>query len=279
MSHYTVLIVGEDYEELLKPFDENTEVEQYISSSKEQLIVKEKESIERTEKGMYAEYLENPAKYEEENGQNQAHIRYLKEEFPNKLTMNDEQIYQLAIKYEEKENLSPDGGVYSTYNPKSKWDWYSLGGRWSGSILLKDGKEGVVGDSGLMDSHANRGDKWVDQARFQDIDWAQMERIQRQKGHEANWDKFAIEGDGIYRAEYYIEKYKTKEEYVRRSCQFSTFAVLTPDGIWHEAGEMGWFGMSSETHEENQEWETIYSKYFLDKREPSDLISIVDCHI
>src|SRR5699024_9687342 len=30
---------------------------------------------------------------------------------------------------------------YSTYNPKSKWDWYKLGGRWSGMIKLHNGTQ------------------------------------------------------------------------------------------------------------------------------------------
>ena len=29
---------------------------------------------------------------------------------------------------------------YSTYNPDSKWDWYSVGGRWANSIKTKDGE-------------------------------------------------------------------------------------------------------------------------------------------
>ena len=35
-----------------------------------------------------------------------------------------------------------DDGVwreYSTYNPDSKWDWYEVGGRWAGTLELKEG--------------------------------------------------------------------------------------------------------------------------------------------
>lgn len=31
-------------------------------------------------------------------------------------------------------------GDLTTYNPKSKWDWYQVGGRWSGYFLLKNGQ-------------------------------------------------------------------------------------------------------------------------------------------
>ena len=35
-----------------------------------------------------------------------------------------------------------DGEIvrYSTYNPNSKWDWWVVGGRWSNSLLTKDGE-------------------------------------------------------------------------------------------------------------------------------------------
>lgn len=35
--------------------------------------------------------------------------------------------------------LDDQGNVLSTYNPKSKWDWWEIGGRWDGFLTLKDG--------------------------------------------------------------------------------------------------------------------------------------------
>lgn len=34
---------------------------------------------------------------------------------------------------------------YSTSNPKMMWDWWEVGGRWPGRLLLKDGVENVHG--------------------------------------------------------------------------------------------------------------------------------------
>lgn len=36
--------------------------------------------------------------------------------------------------------LDAEGNVLSTYNPKSKWDWWEVGGRWDGYLTLKDGQ-------------------------------------------------------------------------------------------------------------------------------------------
>jgi hypothetical protein len=56
----------------------------------------------------------------------------------------------------------------------------------------------------------------------------------------------------------------------------SPFAVLTPDGTWHEKGEMGWFGMASNEKSED-DWLTYYNKV-LDKY-PNHTVVAVDCHI
>ena len=59
--------------------------------------------------------------------------------------------------YQEREWF--DGG---------KWDWYQLGGRWTGYFSLKPGTKGVTGAPGLMTAPATGGR--VDQARKKDID-------------------------------------------------------------------------------------------------------------
>lgn len=60
-------------------------------------------------------------------------------------------------------------------NPKKKWDWYLMGGRWTGYFKLKpgvDSRVGAVGEPGLMTGAAAKGH--VDQARLCDIDLAGM---------------------------------------------------------------------------------------------------------
>ena len=149
MSHFTVMVIGENPEEQLAPFDEQLEVPRYIEYTKEQLIAKGKESIERYKNGLYAEYLNDKDAYCK-NCSNDAHLDYLENGFPEKLKWTDEQIYQDEIKWYSEENIGSEGEVYSEINPNSKWDWYSLGGRWSGLIKLKQGKSGTVGESGVF---------------------------------------------------------------------------------------------------------------------------------
>lgn len=138
--------------------------------TKEELIEKTWQKILDFKKHYYDVYLADQDKYTADC-RNPRHIEYLINEFPTKLNFTDEELYQEGIKFEEPENLGPDGEVYSTYNPKSKWDWYSLGGRWSGLIKLKEGATGIEGRSGVFDNETG-----IDQALKGDI--ANLDEIQ-----------------------------------------------------------------------------------------------------
>lgn len=161
MSHFTVMVIGENPEEQLSRYDENLDVPRYVKATKQQLIDEWKKRTEEYKNGTYAEFLADPDKYKE-GCRNDAHINYLENEFPKRLNWTDEQIY--AYQVEDYGDVGEDGEVYSTYNPESKWDWFILGGRWSGMIQLKEGAEGLKGESGVFDNETG-----IDQAKKGDI--------------------------------------------------------------------------------------------------------------
>lgn len=72
--------------------------------------------------------------------------------------------YDEELKVEAYEE---DGEIYHR-NPKAKWDWWEIGGRWTGWLKLKVGAEGVVGRPGLLTSPADPGT--ADQTLLQNID-------------------------------------------------------------------------------------------------------------
>lgn len=55
--------------------------------------------------------------------------------------------------------------------------------------------------------------------------------------------------------------------------------MITPDGEWHEQGEMGWFGIGSETEEEAVVFKETYFDAFIKNADPEQFMVIVDCHI
>lgn len=116
MSHYAVAVFtkeGTSYEDLLKPYDESLPVPHYIAKS--EIIKNVKDEIEQYKNGTYAKYLNDPKEYID-NCNNEAHIKYITEEFPKRLTWTDEECYQYGIEVYDKENIQSDGSVFETYN-------------------------------------------------------------------------------------------------------------------------------------------------------------------
>lgn len=141
-------------------------------------------------------------------------------------------------------------------NPNSKWDWYQIGGRWNGMLLTKDGER-------------------VDSAKIKDIDFETMRKSLEVK-YKKYWDE---NPQGIERYLSGILEDDTEESYIKRMSTFSTFAVVTPAGIWHEEGSMGWFGVSSSTNEDKRSWTESYFDTFIKNADPEMTLTIVDCHI
>ena len=122
MSHFTVLIIGEDIEGKLAPYDEGLEVTPYISLKREELERERKEMIEEAKN-------------------------------PPEGTSIDYSVYKEGMSlvefvrlYHEQE-LDKEGDMLTTYNPDSKWDWYEIGGRWKGMLL---GKKGIKTDQARL---------------------------------------------------------------------------------------------------------------------------------
>jgi len=161
------------------------------------------------------------------------------------------------------------------FNPNARWDWYSIGGRWAGQLKLKK-----VEDAG-------NGIECCDTARVRDCDFSPDEKDYREAIR--CWE-IAVEGSPMteeerkkyvlmYKSEYYVEQYGTKENYARHMSDFSTYAFITADGEWHETGQMGWFGMDDATRSSREAYREAFDAYLEEARKQDLLITIVDCHI
>ena len=161
-------------------------------------------------------------------------------------------------------------------NPNRKWDWWQIGGRWSYSLLVKNDSEKVI------DSFSTNGVPFgyvlVDAAKVKDIEFTLMVEKSRLK-YENLWEESQKEENIAKHFLYGIQKYDIKESYVNRNTEFSTCAVITADGKWHEKGEMGWWGISSETKEELEQWNKSYYDTFFKNTNTELVFVVVDCHI
>jgi hypothetical protein len=233
------------------------------------------------------------------------------EEVPfNKIYDNIEEFAQDYYGY----NLE-DGMYGYWHNPNARWDWYSLGGRWTGYFKLKHGADGDTGMPGVMTDPAKPG--YADAAYKRDIDFetmrrqaeegaaerydAVMEAIKDTPEHEP-WENVRnrLDGDIDAAREFYhdqprvkafsecpyggpfknVEDYTSvsKEQYLKdaRHNAISSFAFLK-GGEWVERGDMGWFGVAR-NEEDAQAWSEKFNQ-MLDELPDDTLLSLYDCHI
>lgn len=166
-------------------------------------------------------------------------------------------------------------------NPDAKWDWYEMGGRFRGLLRASRGERAPL--SRLDGDYRYPSDRY-DRARIGDCDFAPDEEA-REAGIDF-WER-VVEGKGsdeerpftICKPEFFVNRYKDKETFAKLQAEFTTWAVVTPDGEWHEPGRMGWWGMSSETDKEAVAWERGYHEAFLADADPDLMATILDCHI
>lgn len=186
-------------------------------------------------------------------------------------------------------------------NPNKKWDWWVVGGRWSNMLLLTDGRS--------VNSAPKR---LVDWATIRDTDareagelYDKIHQIVQGRTYE-HWDAVLArygkdqieEARSFYHQQDVIRAMNTeharetigwvhdfdqwmrpRDVVVTEAAESAgvTHAVITKDGTWHERGEMGWFAM---VHDEKPTatWEAEFGE-MIDALDDTDLLTIVDCHI
>jgi len=273
MSHFTVAVFtdGEDtsIDDILEPFYEGNECEPYVSMTKAEIVQRERDTMKLIYRNQYAEWQKDPEEFEKTA--TPEHIKQLRA-LPRTMRRTDEQIYKDQIKMYDETEISEDGEILSTYNPDSKWDWFEVGGRWHGMLILKDG---CIGERGSP-SYGSKLSENYDAAWVKDIDFvAMMEKLMDNLPPYAE----ALE-QSMMKPEYFKEMYPTEDDYIKQQASFSTYAVVTPDGEWYEPGEMGWWGMSSASADEKREWNGYYYDSFIKPAiENGWYVTIVDCHI
>ena len=229
MSHFSVLVLhakDDSFEDLLAPFNENLEVEPYLYMSHKEAV----EEMEQT-------------------------LATLKSEIQEK--------YQLMSETDRLRAyfgriIDEEGNIWSTYNPQSRWDWYSVGGRWGKHpIPLKDG-------SSAVECPVSEIDFGIDQKEYDDAlkRWSELTETDE---------------NGLLKSEYFKIRYKDAETFARSQSQFSTHAIVIPDGKWVEKGKMGWFAYCSATPEEEREWDANYESLVMKYKDY--VATFVDCHI
>lgn len=251
MSHFLVGVIVDNIidledkvSEILAPYDENIEVEPYIGRTREQMIADGKDSKKRI--------TENSNKYD----CNDDWVRkYLD-------AITDEDFYK--TQYDDGGNYDEDGNELSTYNPKSKWDWWCISGRWS------DG-ENVIQIRDFM--LYNKVDE--DKIKLYKEAWDNFENGVEQP---QNIIDEIFGGYRFWNDKYYLDRYKTCESWIRQENSNLPYAFVDDNG-WYQKGDMGWWGCDNATSDSIEEYVRFAEDYFRDVKNQNKYIVWVDCHI
>lgn len=251
MSHFTVMIIGEDPETMLAPYDEAAEGVFHDCTDEVKAMWEENKSSKILDGKTVQETYETIEKFADQ------YFGYVAE--PD---IDGEQSF----------------GHYA--NDEGHWDWYSLGGRWQGFFIHKplkkckypeDIKLGECGVGGEEKMH----ERACDQLRKCDID---IEAMRAEAGkHAAKYWKEHHEGPTSPWMDEDVVK-MTEAEYCEKRMRgiFETFALIDENG-WRESGRMGWWGMVMDP-KDPADWKAEFDARW--NEIPDDtLISVYDCHV
>lgn len=237
MSHFTVLVIGDDPEKQLAPYHEfectgdNNEYvqnvietgdarEEYESATRDYLVAPDGTEYNAYDSRFYVEKKGDGILPERVRVIPEGYV--LKEDVPVK---DKESFSTWAMDYYGREVVKsgelPDTDGEHKYgwievneagevteivrrtNPNAKWDWYLLGGRWTGFFKMKEHQQGQVGRPGIMTEQAEEGRADASLKRYIDIEGMRDEaaakaRAQYRRFHElvgdaprpAEWDAF-----------------------------------------------------------------------------------------
>jgi hypothetical protein len=273
MSHFIVLVdsTNNDIDDLLAPYSEELEVKPYkkpcycITSG---IREKVNEDLKKLFGGDFDTVKRKPYN---------ALAKRLQPDWKEYIKDWQDEEDKLTKKYKKTAKPDPNceeckgTGKYTTrYNPDSQWDWYSVGGRWTGYFPIKAGATGELGESGVFDNKADPNTADIVLKKDIDIEGAKakalVEALERWKHRD---DPFSEIPHKIKKADYIKAQ---KEVHPLRP-----FAFVDNDGVWHQKADMGWWGMTS-NEKDLDEWEKEFTDWFNSLPDDTE-ITAVDCHI
>jgi hypothetical protein len=212
----------------------------------------------------------------------------------------------------------PAGSIESVSSPLrrrflsgARWDWWSVGGRWTGTLKLKPeyAGYGANGAPGFF-TETNTDPQRADIVLAGWVDWATMrqDQIDHARADWTAWQTFPPRpmADDFSDHDAFKEAYRTwlaevkkidpafdavflehdrltdlntltLDAYVEKygSAKALTFAYINTDGAWRERAKMGWFAMTRDPNDQyDAEWWA-----FVESLPATTRLYLVDCHI
>lgn len=309
MSHFTVLVIGEDIVGQLAPYHEfecTGEDNEYVQDL--DITEEAKEEYEEHKKGLE----------EDEDTSFAEFVKYYHGietiQFGEKPKLAGDHKYGYAIAVGRRVIK-----VVRRTNPNSKWDWYLIGGRWTGFFKAKAGAVGQVGEPGALTQRAGAGrfdsglkkdidiEGMKEEARKKaenkyDIVWGELSKVPKaDRDAFVPWEEFRDGGSSLeeqkelYHAQPLARAFglvgrdvvgflSSVSEFLLSREEYGTLAAnsaivpyaVVKGGEWFAKGEMGWWGCSDDKVSQ-EEWNKQVTE-MVEALPEDTLLSIVDCH-
>jgi hypothetical protein len=255
MSHFCVLVIGNDVEEQLAKYQENN-----MGDCPEEYL----EFIDTTDEVLTKAYEVIPDEeyYQKHHpkGIEKTYLEYF----------GDGNLDTFAYDYYGFSRYGNKYGYKS--NPNAKWDSWKIGGSWKGYLLKKDGSltsQACKSDIDFNKMYANK----LDAA---DADWEKFLAYKEDPNFRplTAYLEFGVKNiGGVDNLDNFIpESYLS---YKTRLTSIATFAVIK-DGIWYEKGEMGWWCQVN-NEKSTEDWDSEFWS-LINSLSDDTLLTIVDCH-
>ena len=241
---FTLMVVGDKPDEMVKKYDANLEVEPYIKYYYKDISKLRKKAIK-----VSSDLVDNAKTL----GLTKFMVDFFKEKVNCLKKVSDFEYYTAIC---EGCSFDGEGNALSTENPDGKWETCRIGRNLCIPFTLKNGATAL-------------------QAKVCDVDWTKMHMVNVDI-YSTAWKLFHKEKEPVTEIEKqiynniknqkrYFEGFENEQEYVNYSCSYWCYAYLDENG-WKDADD-----------HKDYKWITEFYDKFVKKLKPDDYVSLYEC--
>ena len=263
MSHFSLMAINfkneDELDNAMSLYDESREVPEYIAKTRQEILDLCIQRYNENQEIIQA-YIDDPAAAVDKYG-DLARRLYENRNDPTDIhNIKDPEVFYQ--RYVSGSTVDKDGNLLSTYNPNSKWDYYSV--------------EEVTTIKAIKELY---------QRYREEFDKQQAPRYSRMwdvivEGQKPEPDMFFMLW-GAPNREYLLSTHKTKEAFLefKKNSYAPSYAVLTTTSGWYAPGNVGWFATSSAGPQDEESFAANYYKMFVEPYDDDTPVYLIDCHI
>jgi hypothetical protein len=241
---FTLMVVSDTPEEVIKKYDANMEVEPYIKFYYKDIAKYKKKAMKVTQDLI-------------DNSESLGLTPFMKDYFVNKIkTLKKTSDFEYYTTISDGCTFDENGNALTTTNPNGKWGTCRIGRNLCLPLKLKIGTEAL-------------------QARAGDVDWPKMHMVNIEL-YRLAWKLFHKEVepkteqekqiyDNIKYQKRYFEGFDSEEDYVNYCCSYWCYAYADDDK-WEDADD-----------HKNYEWITTFYDKYIKNLKPDALVTIYEC--